>query len=132
MLAEQCSQTRWVLFGSFPSHPTSVRDARALVRLVDSALPDETVSALRLVIGEFVTNSVEHGPSGDFSVKLVIDDGLVRVEVADSGNGDVWRCAASDEDEHGRGLALVDAIADRWGSGPGPTTFVWAELAVGR
>ncbi|MER6025092.1 ATP-binding protein [Streptomyces sp. NPDC001851] len=53
----------------------------------------------------------------------------VRVEVADrSSRAPVPRCAGSDA-TGGRGLALVDCLADRWGWSPeGPGKSIWCEL----
>ncbi|MFI9255649.1 ATP-binding protein [Streptomyces sp. NPDC053069] len=53
----------------------------------------------------------------------------VRVEVADSSSrAPVPRCAGSDA-TGGRGLALVDCLADRWGWSPeGAGKSIWCEL----
>ncbi|MER6564885.1 ATP-binding protein [Streptomyces sp. NPDC001093] len=53
----------------------------------------------------------------------------VRVEVADSSSrAPVPRCAAGDA-TGGRGLALVDCLADRWGWSPeGAGKSIWCEL----
>ncbi|WP_374701126.1 ATP-binding protein [Streptomyces sp. TP-A0874] len=68
----------------------------------------------------------------DFSLRLVCDTerGVLRVEVSDPHPGRP-RVAGRDADaECGRGLVLVDALADRWDVrrrvGPGKT--VWAEF----
>jgi Histidine kinase-like ATPase domain len=55
--------------------------------------------------------------------------GTVRVEVADgSSRAPVPRCAGS-EATGGRGLALVDCLADRWGWSPeGAGKSIWCEL----
>ncbi|TLS45930.1 ATP-binding protein [Streptomyces montanus] len=61
--------------------------------------------------------------------------GTLRIEVTDTrGDRPVPRPQPpSPEAESGRGLVLVEALADRWGvtSGPAPRKTVWAELTFG-
>nr|WP_188284758.1 ATP-binding protein [Streptomyces sp. CBMA29] len=94
-----------------------------------------------LVIAELMTNSVQHGrPCGgpglaghQIGVRLSRLDHGVRIEVHD-GSDLAPKGRSSDPellDEHGRGLALVDAITDGcWGVGPrgGIGKVVWAEV----
>nr|BFD82507.1 hypothetical protein StreXyl84_19080 [Streptomyces sp. Xyl84] len=55
--------------------------------------------------------------------------GVPRVEVHDSGGGEVREPEASAESEHGRGLLLVAALADKWGvEGRVPGKTVWCEF----
>jgi hypothetical protein len=57
------------------------------------------------------------------------------VEVADANNARPVRKKATPEDEGGRGLALVEALAERWGCCPrlhGIGKATWAELALPR
>ncbi|WP_281910343.1 ATP-binding protein [Streptomyces olivaceus] len=92
---------------------------------------------ITLVVSELAANAALHGcvPGRDFELRLVYDRsaGFVRVEVSDTHPelpAPTTRPAA--DDEGGRGLLLVAAVADRWGverrTGPGKT--VWAECAV--
>ncbi|SDD90133.1 ATP-binding protein [Streptomyces prasinopilosus] len=89
-----------------------------------------------LVVAELAANAVLHGrvPGRDFSLLLALDDtrGVIRVEVSDTHPALPVPTAAAADEEHGRGLALVDALAARWGvtgrTGPGKT--VWAECAT--
>ncbi|HZF88641.1 ATP-binding protein [Streptomyces sp.] len=78
----------------------------------------DTVAA---VVAELAANAVTHGrvPGRDFELRLSLVPGTVRIEVTDTrsasrppGPGDVRppRPLA----ETGRGLPLVDALADRW------------------
>ncbi|MFI6372318.1 ATP-binding protein [Streptomyces sp. NPDC050546] len=78
----------------------------------------ETVA---LIVAELAANAVTHGrvPGRDFELRLSLVTGGVRIDVSDARAG-------SDPpgprevlpprplDEHGRGLLLVDALADRW------------------
>ena len=92
-----------------------------------------------LVVAELAANAVRHGrvPGRDFVLRLTLDSAasLIRIEVADAASTKTPPptppSPASDE-ETGRGLLLVTALALRWGFTPrhpvGKT--VWAEVAV--
>ncbi|GAA2196990.1 ATP-binding protein [Streptomyces bangladeshensis] len=86
-----------------------------------------------LCVSELATNALVHGvPAGrGFLLRLTLHgDGALRVEVHDSGPGAVGIPDASMESEHGRGLLLVAALADKWGVGErNPGKIVWCEFA---
>jgi anti-sigma regulatory factor (Ser/Thr protein kinase) len=91
------------------------------------------VEAAQLVVSELVTNAVLHAPeSPTISVGLRLTEDLVRVLVTDGGLDEAQRRAQPDPwtAETGRGVWLVDAFADRWGTDShgrdGKT--VWCEL----
>ncbi|MFI9252660.1 ATP-binding protein [Streptomyces sp. NPDC053069] len=77
-------------------------------------------------------NALVHGaPAGrGFLLGLTLhDDGVHRVEVHDSGPGEVRTPETSPDAEHGRGLLLVAALADKWGVGErNPGKVVWCEF----
>lgn len=87
------------------------------------------------VIAELASNAVLHGhtPGRDFRLVLtVLAERTLRIEVTDT-QGDRLPSApraSHSDDESGRGLMLVEALADRWGvtSGPFPCKTTWAEL----
>ena len=120
--------------------PASVESARAARRAVDKLRFDQHVEAvfnLRLLITEIVGNSVRHaGLSSADTIILEIQIGSaqIRVQVTDRGPGftrPVFDGPPSGTG--GRGLCLVDALADRWGAGPTPGHdgwLVWFELDV--
>ena len=117
--------------------PEHVHAARAFTDLVlgAHAIDDECVSAL--LVSELVTNSLSHSdsgkPGGTVTVAVTITPEAVLVEVADEG-GDgepALREPASDFAERGRGLRLVDELADAWGYFGAPGRLVtWFELKV--
>lgn len=117
-----------------PPRPGSVRTARTLVTdALDSVdAPTERVEAVRLVVSELVTNAVVHG-DGDVEVCLDLDRRCVRIAVADDDEHPPQPIDADPADVSGRGIRLVEEIADRWGTElrtdgrPGKT--VWAELS---
>ncbi len=88
------------------------------------------------IVAELAANAVTHGrvPGRDFGLLLYVIGGTLRVEVTDT-RGDrtpSLRQGAEDDSESGRGLLLVDALADRWGvyEGLRPRKTVWAEIRL--
>ncbi|MFV0135259.1 ATP-binding protein [Streptomyces sp. HMX87] len=117
--------------------PAEVGRARkwARSRLAGSGIAaDEPLAeTLVLLVSELVTNAVVHtGCPAVLRLSLpgaVTDDATVRLEVADtSERAPVPRCVGG-EATGGRGLALVDGLADRWGwSREGAGKRIWCEL----
>ena len=130
----------------------ALRVERASVRLAGRAenigLAREFVTAslgaghpcggvLELIVSELVTNSIVHSRSGHdggmVTVALAGDGRRARVEVTDDGGLELPRLrAVGFGAESGRGLHLVEALADVWGCGRGPggTTITWAEVTA--
>ncbi|WP_405889778.1 ATP-binding protein [Streptomyces sp. NBC_00133] len=117
--------------------PASVEEvAPARRRVVERArhlgvvMDDELQGDLELLAGEVIANSVTH--TGAPCVVCVRWTGeRLRVEVTDIDSSRLSASAARAEDECGRGLILVDALATAWGTQPcsaGKTT--WFEFAV--
>ncbi|WP_031476169.1 ATP-binding protein [Streptomyces bicolor] len=105
--------------------PRGARLARhlALAQLHTWGIPhgSSASDAVALIVAELAANAVTHGrvPGRDFELRLSLPTGSIRVEVSDtragtrpSKPGDVR--PSSPLDEHGRGLVLVEALADRW------------------
>jgi anti-sigma regulatory factor (Ser/Thr protein kinase) len=95
---------------------------------------DESLAeTLILLVSELVTNAVVHtGRPAVLRLSLPgagARSATVRLEVADrSGRAPVPRCVDGDA-TGGRGLALVDGLADRWGWSPeGAGKSIWCEL----
>jgi MEDS: MEthanogen/methylotroph, DcmR Sensory domain/Histidine kinase-like ATPase domain len=109
--------------------PRSPALARQMVRdvLTDRHLPHLAEDAI-IVVSELASNAVRHARSG-FAVTLTSTPLGVRITVTDSsGQRPALHCAAP-SDSAGRGLQLVDRLANRWGVAPGPAgKMVWAEL----
>ncbi|MFE5816715.1 ATP-binding protein [Streptomyces sp. NPDC056479] len=112
--------------------PRGARLARLLAteQLRSWGLPLEPAAHL---VAELAANAVTHGrvPGRDFRLLVRVAGDTVRIEVTDT-RADrlphVERVAP--EAESGRGLAIIDALADRWGvtPGPPPRKTVWAEV----
>ena len=116
-----------------PAIDTAVAQARAALDRVETldSHPDARF-AVRLLVSELFTNAVKYGRPGDGRVRLSveIDDSHVRGEVAGHGHGfaEFHVSMPSEEAESGRGLAFLDAMADRWGVIRDGENCVWFEL----
>lgn len=116
------------------AHPSSVARARRLTRarLSGWAVCEDTCDTAALVVSELVTNAIVHTAGERVACELHDQGDLVRIAVRDEG------CAPDEphpapqrpEEEHGRGLLLVEALCRGWGAQQaGPGLLVWAELA---
>ncbi|MFD3309441.1 ATP-binding protein [Streptomyces sp. NPDC058694] len=89
------------------------------------------------VVAELAANAALHGrvQGRDFQVALTLDEatGTVRCSVTDARGEQlpVIPTALDAANESGRGLLLVSALADRWGTDPYPPSgkTVWAEMS---
>ncbi|MFE3827187.1 ATP-binding protein [Streptomyces sp. NPDC059092] len=91
------------------------------------------------IVAELAANAVFHGrvQGRDFQLALTLHAaaGTVRVAVTDArGEQPLVLTGAfdtPDDSESGRGLILVTALADRWGTEPYPPSgkTVWAEVS---
>ncbi|AJC55826.1 ATP-binding protein [Streptomyces sp. 769] len=113
----------------------SVSLAREFVR---TALADwdrkDRADDIVLCVSELATNALLHGvpPGRGYRLWLALGavDGVLRVEVHDSGGGEprVPERGGAWTEECGRGLLLVAALADAWGAeGRVPGKVVWCE-----
>lgn len=102
----------------FKARPESIGQARSFTSktLTDWGLPDR-VEEIRLCVSELATNAMLHGtaPGHGFLVKLDVREEAVRIEVHDSLRQHPEARQAAATDTSGRGLTLVDALADGWG-----------------
>src|SRR3954471_18317937 len=81
-------------------------------------MSQEATEAARLLVSELVTNCVLHAHSM-ITLAVDCDDVSIAVAVGDDGKGmPEVRDHVSDDDTHGRGLQLVDALAADWGIWP--------------
>ncbi|WP_282694882.1 ATP-binding protein [Streptomyces sp. CC208A] len=113
--------------------PAEVGRARrwARKRLAGSGIGDDEPLAetLVLLISELVTNAVVHTGCPAVLRMLFAAEGGVRVEVADRSELPPRPRHAAGEDTNGRGLELVDGLADRWGwEREGAGKSIWCEV----
>ncbi|MEU0166956.1 ATP-binding protein [Streptomyces iakyrus] len=94
----------------------------------------------RLIVAELASNAAVHGrvPGRSFRLGLTVTaPATLRIEVTDARDERLPTRArgtvGAEPTEAGRGLLLVEALADRWGvrTGPVPCKTVWAELDLG-
>ncbi|MHB8340597.1 MAG: ATP-binding protein [Mycobacteriales bacterium] len=113
--------------------PSSAPAARRVVGETCAAwgLGIEDTDVVRLLATELVTNAIRHaGSGGRVVLRMVRADRAVRVEVEDRHPGWPHLAVPRPDDEGGRGLALVNALATTWGTVPAAGgKVVWFEVA---
>ncbi|TXS04827.1 ATP-binding protein [Streptomyces sp. col6] len=108
---------------------------RRAARLVGEWGHADRAGEVALLVSELATNALIHGSLRGrlFRVDLILTGGAIRIEVSDPRGERLPGVREAEPDEcYGRGLVIVDALADRWGVEPrtvGKTVF--AELALG-
>ncbi|MEU1277740.1 ATP-binding protein [Streptomyces sp. NPDC005805] len=110
-------------------------EAVAQVRRTLAAYAGGPCDDLQLCATELVTNVLRHvGEGVPVAVRVVPGERRTRLEVTDPDPRalPVLRAGATVDEEGGRGLALLDAVALRWGVDQGPADkTVWCELDGG-
>ncbi|WP_371791900.1 ATP-binding protein [Streptomyces sp. NBC_01471] len=120
-------------------HPACVARARAELR---TALEGwglaPLVDVASLVLSELLTNAGRHAvvsPGREIETRFMPDahGPGIRIEVHDASSVPPRMVGPDLDADGGRGLFLVDALADTWGFGErvGPGKVVWAELGRG-
>jgi len=83
-----------------------------------------------LATSELVTNAVLHG-IGPLELRLRAYGEKVRLEVLDRATFQPRKLRPTAEDENGRGLQVVAALAERWGTrGTEDGKSVWCVLSA--
>jgi serine/threonine-protein kinase RsbW len=118
-------------------HGASVRAARERLRgALRDRCPDSRFDDARVVISELVANSLRHAKPLDddtIAVGWTMQPDVLRVSVTDGGSPTSVPITRRPTElaTGGRGLKIVQALAQRWGvDTKGSTTTVWAELAL--
>lgn len=73
----------------------------------------EVIYDAELLVSELATNAVRCG-AASVHVALQLHRGELEVEVTDDGAGWPKLVRPGEHDPHGRGLILIDSLADRW------------------
>lgn len=114
-----------------PAEPTAAAVARAILEAVGSDLPEPIVVDAKLLTTEVVTNAIRHARGTQAVIVRVRRNNYVRVEVVDQGPMFDPQPQTSTRAGGGRGLMLVDAVANAWGVEPDEAgKKVWFELAA--
>jgi anti-sigma regulatory factor (Ser/Thr protein kinase) len=117
----------------FPADRTAPSQARRFVAdtLHAWAVPSDVADDAVLLVSELVTNALLHARSAPV-VEVEYDDELLRCVVVDDSPVVPRRRRYATDAVTGRGIALVETLASRWGvdvdSGAGKR--VWFELAI--
>jgi anti-sigma regulatory factor (Ser/Thr protein kinase) len=117
---------------TFSPKPTAPFEARQTLRTLDPVVPQGRLEELRLMVSELITNSVVHsGLEAEDSIVMMVNvlPERIRVEVVDHGRHPPI-VSQSQRENHGRGLFIIDRLADRWGTERGSENKVWAELPL--
>ncbi|MEV0124901.1 ATP-binding protein [Streptomyces sp. NPDC050703] len=131
---------------TFTQRFSSTRRGARLARLLAAEqfrtwpVPPGVADRAEQIVAELAANAALHGSlqGRDFRLGLVLDPvaGTLRVAVTDA-RGERSPALSVDfgtppDSESGRGLILVNALADRWGTEPYPPSgkTVWAECAT--
>jgi anti-sigma regulatory factor (Ser/Thr protein kinase) len=90
---------------------------------------DEVAGEARLIVSELVTNSVA-ARSTRVGLSIEFHAAQLRISVSDDAAGVPHICRSGPTDLRGRGLAIVQATASRWGVTPTYPSGkqVWADL----
>lgn len=123
------------LFTRHPKSPGRARDALR-IQLARWQVDGRTAETAVLLLSELVTNAVCHGrvpPGRRVGTRFTLEAGCLRIKVADANDDRPRPRTAGEDDEDGRGLALVDALADAWGTyrrANGIGKCVWVEIRL--
>jgi anti-sigma regulatory factor (Ser/Thr protein kinase) len=78
---------------------------------------EDAIDSALLIMSELASNAIQHASESE-AIKLICevdDDGILTLGVFDYSKREPVILAAAEDDEYGRGLALVEALADEWG-----------------
>ncbi|MBL1101494.1 ATP-binding protein [Streptomyces sp. 205] len=101
--------------------------------LADWVICSECADRSQLLVSELVTNAVTHG-CGPIQLSVTREWSAgspcaLRISVADTSPKPASKRQAAAFDEHGRGLTLVNVLADRWGQESlGEGKRIWVEV----
>lgn len=95
---------------------------------------NEVIDDALIVISEMIANAVSHGvPTSDGTIEIswAINGTLLELSVYDAGKGGSLKPIDFDEDSlSGRGLSIINRVADRWWVDMSKGTRVNAELGL--
>lgn len=122
-----------------PHHARGARQARhRLTAALTGSIPPALLADVISVAAELIANAVRHAeplPGGvvrlAWRLRTSDDKRMIEVRVTDGGAPQLPRPrTASIDESDGRGLTIVEALADRWGvDKDGLGQSVWAELS---
>lgn len=89
------------------------------------------VDDAQVIMGELWTNAITHAPSPEYVVAVDWNGGMIRLEMWDSSPFRPQKLPLDLNGEHGRGMRIVDALSEAWGSHVAASgKCVWAILPI--
>ncbi|MGW6059555.1 SpoIIE family protein phosphatase [Streptomyces sp. NPDC055189] len=117
-----------------PGDPEALAEARHMIRAAVRAWgAGDGADEIELAADEMITNALMHTDGSAIVTLRVISGGdrRLRIEVEDSSSALPRRREAGESGVSGRGLLLVDMLADEWGvESRGSGKCVWCEFIV--
>ncbi|MFG2602718.1 SpoIIE family protein phosphatase [Streptomyces sp. NPDC048514] len=115
-----------------PGDPEALTHARHMIRAAVHAWgARDRADEIELVADELITNALMHTEGSSIVTLRALDDSRLRIEVADSSSALPRRREAGEDGVSGRGLLLVDRLADSWGvEARGGGKAVWCEFRL--
>jgi anti-sigma regulatory factor (Ser/Thr protein kinase) len=115
---------------SFPHSFDAVTQARHFAVEALQGIDAEAREAIAVMVSELATNAVRYAET-PFSVRIITEAAVVRIEITDRGPGLPRLQHPAPTELSGRGLRIVESLADSWGidqdpARPGKT--VWFEV----
>ena len=114
---------------TFPPELASVTGSRRFTeRWLGEWGCDALLADAQLLVSELVSNAVLHART-PITVSLALEGDRLRIEVLDGTDDPPEPAAVSVAAPSGRGLMIVDRLADRWGTDTrSKGKVVWCEL----
>ncbi|MEV5171310.1 SpoIIE family protein phosphatase [Streptomyces flaveolus] len=117
-----------------PGDPEALTQARHMIQAAVRAWgAHDLADEIELVAGELITNALMHTEGSAIVTLRALDDGdrRLRIEVEDGSSALPRRRDAGEIGVSGRGLVLVERLADSWGvEARGGGKAVWCEFRV--
>ena len=97
-------------------------------------LAPSLIESVPLIVSELATNSIRHAGTG-FELEIDVTEERIRIAVTDTGAGEPKVRSPKPSDTSGRGLRIVELLADEWGvvpSTPRQGKTVWFVVSAAK
>ncbi|MFB7935413.1 ATP-binding protein [Streptomyces sp. NPDC056039] len=124
----ECPKYGFTVAAAVDAVPSARRRVIALAQDLGLPLSDQMLENVELLASEVIANAILH-TDAPCDVAVTRTEERLRVEVTDTEPSLPSAGKAGPDDESGRGLLLVNALADAWGTRPEPTgKTTWFEI----